>query len=305
MAFPTMGPLDGLAERVLSSFQDLYAQLEGWLRIEHHEDGTHADISADSLTVEGDIEGGGDGTFDGNVTADADSEPVIAGLLTAVSNTRQVNGIDMRSAATSRWRIGSYNSPSNQRELVFIDMLETSQPYVFRVKRTAANAYMLQPEGTVALTVGEDAVGGRLTELTASTARVGTLYVSSTLPAGRWNAITYAAGNFTGGGSMTWTVDSGDVTDYSYMRLDKTAIVSVWLDNTVVGGTPDTSLLITLPFTVGSSKITTCELFDNGALVTGVAYVTSGTTLVISRLDRANFTAGTVAVHAQIAVEIA
>lgn len=236
--------------------------------------------------------------------------PVSIGILPASSGRRQLNGIDMSALAagssTSRWRIGAYNSASNQRELVFIDMLEAGNPYTFHFKRTASNEYTFEPESAVDLILGEDTSTGRLTAVNSSIVRAGTLYVGSTLPSGRWNAVAYNSGNFTGSGSMTWTVESGDVVDYSYMRHDKTAILSLWLDNTAVGGTPDVSLAVALPFTAATAKVTTCELYDNGALVDGAMWVgASGTQLAIARRDRANFTAGAVSVHGQIALEIA
>ena len=61
---------------------------------------------------------------------------------------------------------------------------------------------------------------------------------------GAWITPTFAAGNFTGGGSMTWTVDSGDVVMVKYRLSGKTLAVSFVITTTSVGGTPTVDLRI-------------------------------------------------------------
>lgn len=54
MSFPTESVLQFLRDgsaNVATEFEHLYAQLAGWLGVEHAGDGSHTDITADSLTL--------------------------------------------------------------------------------------------------------------------------------------------------------------------------------------------------------------------------------------------------------------
>ena len=111
-----------------------------------------------------------------------------------------------------------------------------------------------------------------------------------------WTTPTFAAGDFTASGSMTWTVAAGDVGTYAYTILNKTMTVSFNINTSTVGGTPSTDLMIAIPATKTATKgmRNPVQLLDNGTRTTGVAYVdASGTVIVIQRTDAANFTAAT------------
>jgi hypothetical protein len=84
MPFPGETFLDRIRSTlgtVSAEFEHLYAQLEGYLRTEHKDDGSHGDLTADSVTVAGDVSGEaasfsddgphtfGDITLHGNATA--------------------------------------------------------------------------------------------------------------------------------------------------------------------------------------------------------------------------------------------
>lgn len=60
-------------------------------------------------------------------------------------------------------------------------------------------------------------------------------------------AVTYAAGNFTASGAMTWTVDAGDQIVLAYTIVGRSMHLSVRLDTTSVGGVADTALRLTIP----------------------------------------------------------
>ncbi len=63
-----------------------------------------------------------------------------------------------------------------------------------------------------------------------------------------WVAVTYNSGDFTASGSMTWTVEAGDVTTFAYQMLGSgSMLISFALTTTTVGGTPSTSLKIKIP----------------------------------------------------------
>lgn len=75
----------------------------------------------------------------------------------------------------------------------------------------------------------------------------------SSFPQGYPIDVPYSAGNFTGNGAMTWTVDSGDQETFSYIILGSPAAATrtmiIWLRllTTTVGGTVNNALRVTLP----------------------------------------------------------
>lgn len=110
--------------------------------------------------------------------------------------------------------------------------------------------------------------------------------------------VTFAAGNFTGDSSMTWTVGSGDVVTLTYHLCGKMLTVTFYLDTTTVGGTPSSTLQISTAawggFTAVSSVRTTCENVDNGTASRGpVGVAAAGTSINILRNAGANWTAST------------
>lgn len=64
---------------------------------------------------------------------------------------------------------------------------------------------------------------------------------------GAYISIPYASGNFTGSGSMTWTVDAGDDSYAKYKQIGRTVIVKAALISTTVGGTASTGLRMAAP----------------------------------------------------------
>lgn len=112
-----------------------------------------------------------------------------------------------------------------------------------------------------------------------------------------WTTPTYASGNFTASGSMTWTVDSGDVTTYAYLLLGKTMFLTVYLSSTSVGGTLSNAFRIAIPGsnTAAGTVLGTCLLRDNGTASVGQFYTgAAGATYVtVQKADASNFSAST------------
>lgn len=160
--------------------------------------------------------------------------------------------------------------------------------------------------------LGVSSVGGTLiTQTTQALMRsTGLGFSADTYLGGAWTTPTFSAGNFTGNGSMTWTVASGDVTTYAYIINGKMMTVSFWIVTSTVGGTPNTNLLIAIP----ASKVATknmmsnnCRVYNNSTYNSGACYVeSSGTTIIINTTPPANFTAesDTTEVIGQITFEI-
>lgn len=80
--------------------------------------------------------------------------------------------------------------------------------------------------------------------------------------------VPYNAGDYTGSGSLVWTVASGDVTDFSYCFLnDKYVNLNIRVEGTDISGT-GTTLTIALPAAITPLKGAAgpCLIADNGSL---------------------------------------
>lgn len=96
-----------------------------------------------------------------------------------------------------------------------------------------------------------------------------------------WNTVSFNAGNFTGSGSMTWTVDSGDQGTNAYSVVGSQVTWTFGFSTTTVGGTPSSELRVTLPggFTAtGTSTNGTLVYADNGTVGSGLWVVSAGNT---------------------------
>jgi len=113
-------------------------------------------------------------------------------------------------------------------------------------------------------------------------ASAGVYEYSRTTKMGDWNGVTYGAGNFTGSGALTWTVDSGDVAVNRYTDIGTTMLWSLGVVATSTGGTANTELRVTLPAsrTVSATTTGTCAGLDNGTEVHSVWTATAGNTYV-------------------------
>lgn len=140
--------------------------------------------------------------------------------------------------------------------------------------------------------------------------RLGDNIVSgTTVSANPWQTPTFAAGDFTANGAMTWTVDAGDVTTYAWRQDGKMMTVLITLATTTVGGTPNTQLQIKVPGgrTAAKRAINPCFILDNNVRTTGYLDVAAGgTNITVNRTDGANWTASTnlTYVYGQITFEV-
>jgi hypothetical protein len=91
-------------------------------------------------------------------------------------------------------------------------------------------------------------------------------------------SVPWVAGNFTGSGAMTWTVEVGDQGDFHYSVVGKTMTMWFYLSTTTVGGTPDTVLYILIPggFIPAITTKALIEVLDNSSAKTGSAVAAIG-----------------------------
>jgi Pectate lyase superfamily protein len=126
---------------------------------------------------------------------------------------------------------------------------------------------------------------------------------------GSWTTPTYNAGDFTGNGSMSWTVTAGDIETFAYNVRGKVMTVSLNLSSTSVGGSLNSQLRVAIPAgKIAATRCTSaCFISDNGARTTGFLNVTGGDSYItVNRTDGANFSASSssTTVHGQIVIDI-
>lgn len=97
-----------------------------------------------------------------------------------------------------------------------------------------------------------------------------------------WTTPAYSAGNFSAGGSMTWTVDSSDIGAYKYAILGKLMVVIFKFYSTSVAGTPSLDLILKIPAAKTASGTNNSVIFisDNGSFGTGMVEINPGETII-------------------------
>ncbi len=143
---------------------------------------------------------------------------------------------------------------------------------------------------------------GSVTAATALTSGGGITAPSGLFEQGRstasgvWIPVTYTAGDFTGNGAMTWTVEAGDLLTFAYMLVGKTVTVAVFIVTTTVGGTPNTTLQVKIPGSLVATKdmMVAGPVVDNSTYGMGrISVAPSGTNIVIQKSDVTNWAAAT------------
>jgi hypothetical protein len=124
---------------------------------------------------------------------------------------------------------------------------------------------------------------------------------------GVWTDVAFSAGHFSGLGSMTWVVESGDVGYFAYMRMGSTVWVNFVLTATVVGGTPHASLVVTVPGSLTAAGASTGPLkyTSGGTTAMGSCSIDAGNTLItLTKVDGSTWANGTTAVRGNLCFEV-
>jgi hypothetical protein len=168
---------------------------------------------------------------------------------------------------------------------------------------SAANRVVNQVTGTITLVAG---VGRVVLVYDSTNSRWRVMQHEQ----GAWISPNFSASDFTGNGSMSWTLVSGDVTNYSYVLSGRVMTVSWYLVTTTVGGTPNSELQIQIPggFSASNTALSIMNYNDNGGGNTvGNASVTAaGTVIRLAKLTGGNWSASTdnTSVQGQIIFEV-
>ena len=134
----------------------------------------------------------------------------------------------------------------------------------------------------------------------------GTAWQLVTHEQGAWITPTFAAGNFTANGAMTWTVVSGNIAAFRYWLKGRQLTLSFDVGLTTIGGTANTQLLMLIPggFTAAGTFRSAC-MGANGGGVAGtfmmsVAIAGTQINLMIDRNLVTNWTLGAAAIHSAV-----
>lgn len=107
---------------------------------------------------------------------------------------------------------------------------------------------------------------------------------------GAWQTRAYAAGNYTGSGSLTWTVDSGDITTEQWCVVGNMLFFIGAYQTTSTGGTASGQLKILIPGSYTANKFAqfSCHAVDAGTDIPAtVAQVSAGGTQIMVLRDSA------------------
>lgn len=132
--------------------------------------------------------------------------------------------------------------------------------------------------------------------LLVATTGLSQVFTPNTAPPGSWIPVTFSAGNFTGANSQTWTLQAGDQVEFSYLLDGDTMTVTLYLQTTTVGGTPDPALRVAIPLgkTAKRHHWVPAHISDNNTNATGFLAVEPGNTnILIYRATFANWSAAT------------
>lgn len=116
---------------------------------------------------------------------------------------------------------------------------------------------------------------------------------------GDWINVPFNATNFSGSGSMTWTVTSGEVLTNKFILTNRSLVWSLQVSLTSVGGTLSNVLILAIPNSYQSNDSNVSMMFavDNSTRVVafGVNSFSVNTQVGVVKLDGSNWNASTLA----------
>jgi hypothetical protein len=321
MPFPGVTYGQFLDNATAEELQQFAALIEGYLRKEHKDDGSHGDVTADSLTIRDVATGEDTGTVTGHFVPTVGNTYDLGGLHDEGLDTQEVRSWRKVYAGTSinLGMVETGGSPSGPVETpAWVDSFATGVRTTTNATTEAEWDINDTLAGTVATFCAPVDVGGAqqpgvlvpFLRATEATFVNGFFERERTTRVGVWTTPTFAAGDYTASGAMTWTVASGDVDNLQYMLVGKTLFVNGRLSTTSVGGTASTQLIRAIPGGFTSAKTTSFPAlgFDNGTSTSVLVTVTSGgTSLLFNRADLGNWSnasTNNTALYFSVALEI-
>lgn len=249
-----------LSNALAEELDSMIRRIKASWNVEHKDDDTHGDVTADSVAIRGGLRV--EGLIDG----------ALANTLVFPFSIYAISGASMR-------------SPDD--DIYFqLFALGTGKEAQLQIGNALGGAVTLITNGTGGLVSSNDMM-----------AFSGYRERSRLVPMGEWIQVAYNAANFVGGGALTWTVQVADQAVLKYTLIGKTMTVSFAIINSSTGGVADADLRITIPdgylaanFEVGGVVRTS----DAGAEDIGWAYVSGGAWIGIRKRGSANWSAAAV-----------
>jgi len=192
-------------------------------------------------------------------------------------------------AGPARWNFVDTVQAANSRNFVVVN---TAQQFYL----TAAldNSTGVSPSGLILDRAGNAKIGADLYEKTRTT------------PIGHWIDVPFNAANFSGQGGLVWTVTGAQVTLNRYTLVGKTLVWTLRVENSTLSGTMTTalSLQVPSPYTLARLPLNLVYVYQTaGAVATLMA--SDSTTLGLTRVDAATYSAGGFYLRGTITLEIA
>lgn len=165
MPYPSLTFADLLTQATRAELEHLVSLLQGYLSEQHKEDGSHSDITADSVDVSGDL------SVDGTITADADGTPI-----TLAPSAQFGPGVQLTKGTSSDWRVEATLSSAlpvlSIRDVLRAASGDTGTVDVIRLTSGASSTYVIQPHASyIVLQLGQNASGQRIDEINVSVLR--------------------------------------------------------------------------------------------------------------------------------------
>jgi hypothetical protein len=314
MSFPSFDDLSSFTSDMGSQLQQFVSYLFGWLSKEHNDDGTHANLTATTITVANATSNtqGLVGNVVGNLVPSKNATYTL-GQAQTVAHTGLYALAWKELFLSNTFHLGSVSSGGvNPVITALTEDTVTSLTRTTTINGAIGGTHSWSVVSPTSATLvqfgGSCLVGGSLATDVGVTfpgrvrvenvfgADAGLYERSRSTKLGEWQNVAFSAGNFTANGAMTWTVTSGEQITYSYTLVGNTMFLNVYLDSTTVGGTPNSLLFVAIPggFIAARKAQAGSIAFDNGTGVTTFTRVQAGgATVEIGKLDGTNWTAST------------
>lgn len=311
MSFPDYNELSSFNPGQRIQIEQFISYLKGYLSAQHKDDGSHASITADDITIVKNTAAGTTGnlTLGGQIVGTGSGQNTVVGDLVALQGTgtecgmgvlSTVNGKAFESGEAARtglllggvtngfWlEVRAAGSPFDSGyEIRLWNLAWDSTNSALRFGITSSRPVLMDGgTGSTAIDLGS-------TSRYLHSVYAGQFFRSDYGSAqGEWTAVAYNSGNFTHS-SGTWTVDVGDQLTLRYTLNGKTMTLTWYLVTTSVSGTAGTELRIAIPgsFTANARISNALLAIDNGAVTMARADAQAGVTYIrIVRQDGANW----------------
>lgn len=338
MPFPSYNDLSSFTTAAASELQQFVAYLTGWLQKEHKDDGSHASITADAITLTKNTTTGATGNVTstgGTLTVTGTGPHQLGGNLRvnqpgtalaatdaavdlgfegsiSVNDLRQGPGMSCLLGTSRRWDVVAYDDGGPfQNGIRFMDVPHDVVPLEIGMD-PIGGSYWVSPgklsAGIKTITLGTPFYGFTEGKWAALYLQGGVFERLRTTAMGDWTSVPYAAGNFTGSGTISWTVVVGNQQTLAATVVGHTLTYSFLINGTTVAGAGN-ELHLAFPVGVTSAKTMRGWLLysDAGAAaVMSICEARPGDTFLrLFKIDGSNWTAGAgTLVHGQWTGEI-